>query len=165
MDKVEELEAAVGVFLGDGNHEAEVRFNHFLLGARRFTLSALHLVGQPAEFVNWHLSLFRQDGDLVAQILDFVAISLDEGLPSLARQPRDTVEPFRIGLGAEILLKEIGARHLGAGRHAQQPPLKRQQRLVVSVKFLHQLFDAEIVNPHVLNVADQLVVQLGEVLF
>ena len=43
----------------------------------RLTLSALHH-GQPAEFVNRHLSLFRQTS-LVAQILNFVAISLDEG--------------------------------------------------------------------------------------
>jgi hypothetical protein len=34
LDEVEELQAAVGVFLGDRDHEAQVGLDHFLLGLR-----------------------------------------------------------------------------------------------------------------------------------
>jgi hypothetical protein len=33
LDEVKEGHASVGVFLGDGNNESEIGFNHFLFGA------------------------------------------------------------------------------------------------------------------------------------
>ena len=36
LNQVEELQAAVGVFLGDGNHQAEVRFDQFFFGLLGF---------------------------------------------------------------------------------------------------------------------------------
>ena len=35
LDQVEELHAAVGVLLGDGDHQAQVGLDHFLLGVER----------------------------------------------------------------------------------------------------------------------------------
>src|SRR5499433_2583008 len=39
LDQVEELQAAVGVFLGDGDDEAQVRLHHLLLGLARLALA------------------------------------------------------------------------------------------------------------------------------
>ena len=42
LDQVEELQAAVGVFLGDRDHEAQVGLDHLLLGLARLALALLH---------------------------------------------------------------------------------------------------------------------------
>ena len=49
LDQIEELQAAVGVFLGDGNDEAQIGLDHFLLGDRRLALALLDLVHDLAE--------------------------------------------------------------------------------------------------------------------
>ena len=41
LNQVQELQAAVGVFLGDGNHQAQVGFDQFLLGLVGFGLAAM----------------------------------------------------------------------------------------------------------------------------
>ena len=50
LDEIEELQAAVGVFLGDRDHEAQVGLDHFLLGDARLALALLHHVHDAAEF-------------------------------------------------------------------------------------------------------------------
>jgi hypothetical protein len=40
LNQVEELQAAVGIFLRDGNHQAQVRFDQFLLRLFRFGFAA-----------------------------------------------------------------------------------------------------------------------------
>ena len=52
LDQVEELQAAVGVFLGDGDHEAQVGLDHFLLGVAGLALALLHLVDDAAELAD-----------------------------------------------------------------------------------------------------------------
>ena len=42
LDQVEELETAVGVFLGNRDHESEVRFHHLFLGAASSGFSHAH---------------------------------------------------------------------------------------------------------------------------
>jgi hypothetical protein len=42
LNEIEELQAAVGVFLGDGDDEAQVGLHHFLLRLPRFALALLH---------------------------------------------------------------------------------------------------------------------------
>jgi hypothetical protein len=36
LNEIKELQAAVGVFLGDRDHQTQVRLDHFLLGLTRF---------------------------------------------------------------------------------------------------------------------------------
>jgi len=43
LDQVEELQAAVGVLLRDGDDEAQVGFDHFLLGTARLGFADRHL--------------------------------------------------------------------------------------------------------------------------
>src|SRR5208337_3325642 len=42
LNEVQKLQPAIGVFLGDGNNESQVRFNQFLLGLFRFRFAALN---------------------------------------------------------------------------------------------------------------------------
>ena len=44
LDQVEELQAAVGVFLGNRNHQAQVGLGHFALGAARLGFAGRHLL-------------------------------------------------------------------------------------------------------------------------
>ena len=43
LNEIKELQAAVGVFLRDGDHEAEVGLGHLLLGALGKVLAAVHV--------------------------------------------------------------------------------------------------------------------------
>src|SRR5690606_21942894 len=42
LDQIQELQATVGVLLGNGNNQAQVGLNHFLLGATSFRLTDRH---------------------------------------------------------------------------------------------------------------------------
>jgi hypothetical protein len=66
LDQVEELRAAVDVFLGDGDGEAQVRLDHFLLGLARLALALLHHVRDFAELADLETGLGRQRMDLRA---------------------------------------------------------------------------------------------------
>src|SRR5438552_329670 len=72
LDKVEELEPAVGVLLGDRDHEPQVRLHHLLLGLRRLDLAlpddrhhALDLVGLGVGALLGELDLLLCDPDLL----------------------------------------------------------------------------------------------------
>ena len=60
LDQIEELQAAVGVFLGDGNDEAQVCLHHLLLGLARLALALLHRVHDLAELADLKPGLGRQ---------------------------------------------------------------------------------------------------------
>src|SRR4051794_28515861 len=52
LDEVQELQAAIGVFLRDRNHEAEIRLHHLLLGLARLALALLYHLNDLAEFAD-----------------------------------------------------------------------------------------------------------------
>jgi hypothetical protein len=60
LDQVEELQAAVGVFLGDRDHQAQVGLDHFLLGDARLALALLHHLHDAAELGDRDAGLGRQ---------------------------------------------------------------------------------------------------------
>ena len=64
LDQVEELQAAVGVFLGDRDHEAQVRLHHLLLGLARLALALLHHLHDLAEFADLEPGLAGEHVDL-----------------------------------------------------------------------------------------------------
>src|SRR3546814_19206390 len=64
------LQAAVCVFLGDGDDETQVRFDHFLLGDAGFALALLNALHDAAIFADVEAGLGGQRLDLVAQVLD-----------------------------------------------------------------------------------------------
>src|SRR5438034_7454383 len=72
LDKVEELEPAVRVLLGDRDHEPQVRLHHLLLGLRRLDLAlpddrhhTLDLVGLGVGALLGELDLLLGDPDLL----------------------------------------------------------------------------------------------------
>ena len=98
LDQVEELQAAVGVFLGDRDDEAQVRLDHFLLGLARLALALLHHVDDLAELADLEAGLARERLDVGADLLDAVLVVRDEVLPALGGELRDAVEPLRVEL-------------------------------------------------------------------
>jgi hypothetical protein len=51
LDQVEELQAAVGVLLGDGDHQAQVGLGHLALGAAGLGFAGGHLLVDVLEFL------------------------------------------------------------------------------------------------------------------
>ena len=107
LDQIEELQAAVGVFLGDRNHQTQIGLDHFLLGLAGFALALLHAVHDLAEFADLKAGQGRQRLDLVAQFLDAVFLVMDEILPAFGGEFGDAVEPARIELRALVVLEKI----------------------------------------------------------
>ena len=60
LDQVEELQAAVGVFLGDRDDEAQVRLHHLLLGLAGLALALLHHLHDLAELADLEPGLARE---------------------------------------------------------------------------------------------------------
>ena len=132
------MQAAIGVFLGDGDDEAQIRLHHFLLGLARFALALLHAVHDLAEFADLEPGLAREAVDLAADRLHFVLVLGDEIFPSLRRELGGAVEPARIELRAEIVLQEIVARDAVAFGKTHQPAFEADEALVDVVKLLDQ---------------------------
>src|SRR5919106_771916 len=81
LDQVQELQAAVGIFLGDRDDEPQVRLDHLLLGDPRLALALLHHVDDPAELAERHAGGLGDLGDLGADALDRRRLLGAEGRP------------------------------------------------------------------------------------
>src|SRR5580704_7550288 len=138
LDQVEELQAAVGVFLGDRDDEAKVGLHHLLLGLARLALALVHHLLDLAEFADLQTRLTRQRMDVAAHLLDLVLVARDQTFPALGRKFRHPVEPARIELGALIVLEKILARDAVAFGQPHQPALVADQALVDVVELLDQ---------------------------
>src|SRR5207244_12943802 len=53
LDQVEELQAAVGVFLGNENHETQIRLDDVLRGLARLALALLHALDAFSGFAGF----------------------------------------------------------------------------------------------------------------
>ena len=98
LDQVEELQAAIVVFLGDRDDEAQVRLHHLLLGLARLALALLHHVHDLAELTDLEPGLAGEHLDLVAVLLDLVLVPGDEALPALRAQLGHAIEPEGVEL-------------------------------------------------------------------
>src|SRR6266403_2008492 len=147
LDQVEELQAAVGVFLGDGDDEAQVRLHHLFLGLPRLALALLHHLHDLAELADLEPGLARQHLDLVAVLLDLLLVAGNEALPTLGGELRHPVEPVRIELGALVVLEEILARDAVALGEPHQAAFVADQALVDVVELLDQRVDARLIEP------------------
>src|SRR5437899_7771592 len=147
LDQVEELQAAVGVFLGDGDDEAQVRLNHLLLGLPRLALALLHHLHDLAELADLEPGFAREHLDLVAVLLDLLLVAGNETLPALGGELRHPVEPLRIELGALVVLEKILARDAVALGEPHQAAFVADQALVDIVELLDQRVDARLIEP------------------
>ena len=107
LDQIEELQAAIGVFLGDRNDEPQVRLDHFLLGLTRLALAFLNHMDDLAEFLDFETRLGREPVNFREQILDLLLGVGDEILPAAPAELRDPQKPFRIELGILVILEKI----------------------------------------------------------
>src|SRR6185437_2618871 len=107
LDEVEELQAAIGVFLGDRDDEAEIGLDHLLLRARFLALAALHLADDAAELADRQAALAGDRRDLGAQAVDLVGVAGREIGPGAAGMLAHPLEPVRRQLAAEIVLEEV----------------------------------------------------------
>ena len=160
LDQIEELQAAVGVFLGDRDDEAQVGFDHFLLGLARFALALLHHVHDLAELADLEPGLGRQRMDVGAQLLDAVLVAGDEILPALGGQFRDAVEPARVELGALVVAQKILAHDAVAFGKPHQAAFMADQALVDVVELLDQRIDARLIEPQRFHLLDDLFLEL-----
>src|SRR4030088_669434 len=74
LDEVEELQAAIGVFLGYRDDETEIGLDHLLLGPRGFALASLHGADDAAELTDRQTGLGRGRRHLAAQLHDVVGM-------------------------------------------------------------------------------------------
>src|SRR5258708_36440353 len=109
LDQVEELQAAVGVFLGNRDDEAQVRLHHLLLGLARLALALLHHVHDVAELADLKPGLAREHLDLVAVLLYLVLVARDEALPTLCPEVPDAGEPAPVAPRALVGPEKIPA--------------------------------------------------------
>src|SRR6516162_411039 len=147
LDQVEELQAAVGIFLGDGDDEAQVRLHHLLLGLARLALALLHHLHDLAELADLEPGLAGEHLDLVAVLLDLLLVPSDEALPALGGELRHPVEPARIELRALVVLEEILARDAVTLGEPHQAAFVADQALVDVVELLDQRVDARLIEP------------------
>ena len=83
MNKIEKLQAAIGVFLGNRNHQPQIGFDHFAFGARGFTLATLDGLDHFAEFGNRQTDIINDKLDFVAQFSNFISTIGQQLFPSL----------------------------------------------------------------------------------
>src|SRR5258708_30377914 len=95
LDQIEELQPAVGVFLGDRDDEAQVRLHQLLLGLARLALALLHHVHDLAELADLEPGLAREHLDLVPVLLDLVPTTREQALLAICTALRIPDEPTR----------------------------------------------------------------------
>src|SRR5206468_12214259 len=92
--------------------------------------------------------------DLVAVLLAAILFVMDEILPALARELRDTVEPARIKLRALVVAQKVLARDAVAIAEAQQAAFERDQLLVDVVELLDEGIDTRLIEAQRLHLDD-----------
>jgi hypothetical protein len=145
LDQIEELQAAIGVFLGDRDDEAQVGLDHFLLGDRRLALALLHLVDDAAELGDGNAGLGARDSGS-RRAGRGSCPSRSWKIPS-SPCPKDWRSTSSSSDRAPtlIFLQELVAAHAIAFGQAQQLALVLNQTLVDVVELLDQRLDAGLV--------------------
>ena len=153
LDQIQELQATVGVFLRDGDHEAQVGLDHFLLGDARFAFALLHRLHDAAEIIDRNTDFLRDFRNVVAGLGDLGFLAFGKALP-LGRLAFNSLDPVRLQLAAEIVLEEFLARHAIGIAHAHQLAFHAHQLLVDGIELFDQRFDPGIVDVDRLQVFD-----------
>ncbi|OIQ91558.1 hypothetical protein GALL_264960 [mine drainage metagenome] len=113
LDEVEELQAAVGVFLGDGNDQAQVGLDHLALGLARLLLAAAHLRVDLLEVFQRNDDAGLGVDQALLQFLDGRQIARQDGGVRLVRCS-EFLGPFQVELMTREGLDEIFLRHAAA---------------------------------------------------
>ena len=153
LDQIKELQAAVCVFLGDRDDEAQVCFDHFFLGLTRFLFTLLNLLHNAPEFGDIDAHILADLGHFDPQFRHLLRGAFKQRCPATARLGAHPVHPRRIKLVIAVFFDEFPAvdaclisqfHHIAVDRHdtAVDPVKLIDQRfdpVVVQVEFVHQL--------------------------
>ncbi len=129
LNEIKELKAAVGVFLCDGNNEAQIGLDHFLLCNTRFAFALLHHVDDAAEFTKRHAGIRGDVGYFCANALNPFGFVRREGRPFFI-EVCNIGQPIFVELMAHIAVKKRLARNLVTLGQAQHLAAKRGQATV-----------------------------------
>ena len=142
LNEIEELQATVGVFLGDRNHQAQVGFHHFFLGPSRPGFTHAHAAVDLFDLCNRETGTLFDFPYAALQPLDFVLVQADAGTHIFfAGNPG---QPAAVALGAREALDEFLAVHAALPhRNAHNLPLL----LADDIQRVPGLIDQGIKNP------------------
>src|SRR5699024_1134167 len=112
LDQIQELQAPVGVLLGDGNDQPQVGFGHFALGLASTGLAGGHALVDGLEVLEGQNDATLEINEVLLDFLDVGDVALERlgiGMPAC-----DLIEyPVEIGFIAWKRLDEMAARHAG----------------------------------------------------
>ncbi|MNQ65753.1 hypothetical protein D3C85_802180 [compost metagenome] len=110
LDQIEELQATVGVLLGDGDHQTQVGFNHLFLRAAGLGLTDRHATVDILDFCDGQTGFgFQRDQFLLAT--NDVRLHATNGFGVFALAFGQGVGPAFVDFVARELTQEIGAWH------------------------------------------------------
>src|SRR5256886_8083754 len=111
LDQVEELQPAVGVLLGDRDHQPQVGLGHLALGAARLRFAGRHLLVDLLQIADRDADLLLHRLDLAEQLEDRRLEAAQRLAPRL-RRVDVAGQPAPRALGAGEDPDEVLARHL-----------------------------------------------------
>src|SRR5260370_38482201 len=82
LDEIEELQAAIGVFLRNRDDQAQVGLDHFRFGLVGLTLALLHPASNSADLADVETSLAGDSMDLRSISRDALGIPADQTVPA-----------------------------------------------------------------------------------
>ncbi|CRM93575.1 hypothetical protein [Pseudomonas sp. 22 E 5] len=110
LDQIEELQATVGVLLGNGDHQTQVRFNHLFLRAAGLGLTDRHATVDVLDLGNRQTGFGLQCLQLLLAT-DDVRLQATNGFGVFRLALGQCVGPAFIYFVARELTQEVGTRH------------------------------------------------------
>ena len=160
LNKIEELQPAIGVFFGNRNHETQIRLDHFLLGLTGFALALLYHMNDLAEFGNFQPGLGSEIVNLLPNFADHVLFFGDKLFPAARAELGNAQQPLRIKFRALIIAQEVFAADAMALSQPHQAAFKADQPLIDIIKLLDQRLDTVGVERQRFHICDDLVFEL-----
>ena len=115
LDQVQELQAAVGVLLRNGNHQAQVGLDHFLLGIAREAFAVDHALVDVLQFFQRHHDALLQVDQALLQLLHRRNVASERGAPGFAGSGL-LLHPLQVEqvvgeFGHELFLRHVALVH------------------------------------------------------
>src|SRR5471032_335919 len=110
LDQIEELQATVGVLLGDGDHQTQVRFNHLFLRAAGFGLTDRHATVDVLDFGNRQTGFSLKRSQLLLAT-DDIGLQTTNGFGVFRLAFGQCVGPAFVNFVARELAQEVSTRN------------------------------------------------------
>ena len=153
MNEIKELQAAVGVFLGNRDHQPQIGLDHLLFRPRRLALATLDGLDHHARFGDRQLHVINDKTDLVLNFSQRIGMIVGEFLPALAGNAG--AGPVLGAFAPVPVGKHLITGNAAINRKAHQPPLKRGDMPVQRKELFGQPFNAVRVEMHIAHQFDK----------